>query len=62
VLNKAIIGIMLATAVVMWIFVPNPTSAVFVVLGIAAIALASARKNKNHRPNNPSSSDSTLQR
>jgi uncharacterized membrane protein YbaN (DUF454 family) len=44
--DKAIVGVMLVTAVVLWIFVPGSTSTIFIVIGIAALALASARRKK----------------
>jgi hypothetical protein len=46
VLDKTIVGIMLVTAVVMWIFVPNSTSTIVVIFGIVIIALAAAMKKK----------------
>jgi hypothetical protein len=60
VLDKAIIGVMLATAVVMWIFVPGSTASIFVVLGIATIVLASAMKKNGSGTKNPSRRDSNL--
>jgi hypothetical protein len=34
--NKTTVGVMLAAAVLLWIFVPGSTSTIFIVLGIAA--------------------------
>jgi uncharacterized membrane protein YpjA len=45
--HKATVGVMLATTVLLWIFVPGSAATIFIVIGIAALALASARrKNK----------------
>jgi hypothetical protein len=45
-LNKVIIGTMLAAAVVIWLFAPGEMAGIIIVLGIAAFAVGAGLKKK----------------
>lgn len=42
--KKVIVGLLLAAALVIWIFVPGSTAGIVIALAIAAVAIGSLRK------------------